>query len=70
MSHLFGCCWGELTVMFDFNLKSLVGFSPGKKQSHLEGKTFSGFVYFSEICDIVNYTCTFITELFLAIWIF
>lgn len=58
--------------MFGFNLKILVAFFflIGRKQSYLEEKTFSGFVYFSEICDIINYTCTFITQLFLAIWIF
>ena len=55
--------------MFDFNLKSLVAFSffQERKQSYLEGKTVSVFVYFSETCDFVNYICTFITELFLAI---
>lgn len=52
--------------MFDFNLKSLVAFFMGRKQSYLKEKTFSGFVYFSDICDVINYTCTFITELFLA----
>lgn len=45
----------------------LVAFPFWGENSHLEGKTSSGFVYVSEICDIVNYTCTFITELFLAI---
>lgn len=58
--------------MFDFNLKLLVPFFSfmGRKQYYLEEKIVSGFVYFSEICDIINYTCTFITELFLATWIF
>lgn len=45
----------------------LVAFPFWGENGHLEGKTSSGFVYVSEICDIVNYTCTFITELFLAI---
>lgn len=35
--------------------------------SYLAGKTFSVSVCFSEICDTIN--CTFIAELFLAIWV-
>lgn len=50
-----------------YSCKSLVAFFFPfyRKQSYLEGKTFSGFVSFTEINDTVN--CTFITELFLAI---
>lgn len=57
--------------MFDFNLTSLVAFCPlsGEiKKSNLAGKIFCVFVCFYEICETVN--CTFMTELFLPIWIF
>lgn len=66
--HLFRFCWGKLTVMFYFNLKLLVPvfffFFMGRKQYYLEEKTFSSFVSFSEICDIIIYPSTFITVIF------
>ena len=57
-----------MTVTFDFDLKLLVAFFSlwVENSYYLEGKMCSGFVYFSEICGIINYTCTFRTELFLA----
>lgn len=53
----------RITVLFDFNLRLLVAFSLWEENSLI-----SGIVYFSELHSIIN--CTFITELFLAIWIF
>lgn len=39
-------------------------FFMGRKQYYLEEKTFSSFVYFSEICDIMIYPSMFITVIF------